>query len=406
MFKNRYFYISLPRSETLMNEYLIIGAGLQGEAIAYDILKFDINSRITIADKFLDKALKVRERLKSNRIDAAYADASNLEQMIGLMNGKNIAIGAASYEYNELLTKAAIVTKTNFIDLGGNNTIVAKQFALSEEAKKAGITVIADVGVAPGAFTTLAIHGVTLIGEVKYIHGAVGGLPQEPKGSLLYQKVFDDEGLINEYTEPVEILDNYQLKTIEPLTGIQKMVIDDRKFSDEKTFPGRKVTLEAAFTSGGSSTLAKTYDGKIESLWYKTLRYPGHWDKIRFLYDLGLFSKEKFGNTTLREITKQGINKMIQYDGEDMLIMKMCVGNDKEKVDIQLVDFYDKTTGHSAMQRTTGYSAAIVAEMIVDKTIRSKGTLKIEESVSPIRFINAWKERDIDLKTIRSERIE
>lgn len=385
-----------------MNEYLIVGAGLQGEAIAYDVLKFDNNSRIILADKFPESAVHIKNRLKSSRAEAIpySVDASDIRQMIELMNGKNIAIGAASYAFNELLTKAAIASQTNFIDLGGNNTVVEKQFMLSEAAKRAGITVITDTGVAPGANSAVVKEGENIIGSVKYVHSFCGGLPIDPVGELKYMSVFNTSGLINEYIEPVEVLDNYKLKIVEPLTGIEDILIKDDRF------PDGKLLLEAAFTSGGSSTLAKTYEGKIKSLDYKTLRYPGHWDRIRMLYKLGFFGQEEVKGIKPREISEYLIEKAIKYDGKDMLILKVRVGNDREKIDFQVVDFYNDTTKHSAMQRMTGYSAAIVAEMIVNNVIREKGVLKIEESVSPVKFINAWKERDINLEITHTKKID
>jgi lysine 6-dehydrogenase len=377
-----------------MNEYLIIGgAGLQGESIAYDILKFDPKSRVIIADKSLNDALKVRKRLNSNRVDVAYADASNLEQMLGLMGRADIAIGSAGYKYNELLTKAAIATKTHFCDLGGNNTIVEKQFELIKEAKKAGIKIIPDCGIAPGAVSILAMYGISQIKNPSYIHESVGGLPQEPKGVLNYMEVFSITGLINEYIEPVEILHDYKLKIVDPLGGRENILIKDSKFPDGRLF------LEAAYTSGGSSTLAKTFKGKIKTLDYKTLRYPEHWDQIKLLYDLGFFSEEKINDVTPRFVSEKLIKRAISYKGKDMLIAKVAVGNDKEEIELQLVDFYNDKTGHSAMQRTTGYSVAIIAEMMINGAIKGAGVMKLEECVPPEKFIDAWKEREMNLKT-------
>ena len=124
-----------------------------------------------------------------------------------------------------MLAKAAIKAKCNFVDLGGNNTIVKKEFSLSNQAKKAGISIIPDSGLAPGLVSNLSALGIEELGKekVQSVELRVGGLPQKPKGDLQYMIVFSVKGLINEYIEPVKIIEKFKVKTIKPMEPTEKI---------------------------------------------------------------------------------------------------------------------------------------------------------------------------------------
>lgn len=375
-----------------MNNYLIVGAGLQAEAIAYDLLKFDQDSKITIVDKYFSKSMNIR-KLNTRRVIAEPGDASELDEMIQLMKGKDVAIGASSYKHNVVLTKAAIITGTNFLDLGGSNSIAEQQFTLDKEAKDVNICVVPNTGVGPGADCTAFVLAYGLIEKPKYARMLVGGNPQNPWGEFKYMGVFSYEGLIQEYVMPVEIIQNGKRIIVEPLTGIEDILYKDQRLT------GGEVMLEATRTSGGLSTLAKTFEGKIETLEYKTLRYPGHWKLIKKMYDNGDFREDQFiKGKSRRQISQELFEKEMGYKDRDVIFLQVIVGNDEKEVRLQMTDFYDDATGHTAMQRTTGYSASIIAQMIAKGEIKDKGVLYVEKSIPPSRFFEEWSKRGINLE--------
>jgi lysine 6-dehydrogenase len=163
---------------------VILGAGRMGLGAAYDLIHNSPGVElVTIADFDFSKAEEVAKKVGGNIIPLQI-DAANEAEIIKLFEAHDSAISCVNYWYNASLSKAAIATKTNFCDLGGNNYIVDEQLALDEEAKAAGINIIPDCGLAPGMVSILAMHGAKRFDEIEEIHIRVGGLPQHPKTLL------------------------------------------------------------------------------------------------------------------------------------------------------------------------------------------------------------------------------
>lgn len=381
--------------------YLVIGAGGMGEAIAYDLLQDEDTESVNVVDRFSESLERVKANLSDSRLTIGIADAGDVVMMRKLMKPVSVSIGAASYEYNAILAKIAIDTHTHFCDLGGNNTIVGAEFALHAQARDAGVKIIPDCGIAPGAVSTLVRFGIDEmfaqgLGMPDEVCIRVGGLPRHPQGPLKHMKVFSVRGLINEYIEDTEVLENGKRKLIKSLNGIEPIIFHDERFNNGV------LELEAAYTSGGSSTLTKTYQGEIQKLDYKTIRYPGHWEKIQVMAQLGLFDNAEVisngMNITPRDFTEQFIDKIISYKDEDMLLVRVTLIKDNDRLEYDMIDSQDKRTGHTAMQRTTGYSAAIVAKMMATNMITGNGVMTIEQNVPPKEFIAEWKKRGMLLK--------
>ena len=261
---------------------LVLGAGRMGHGAAYDLVHNSPGvEQVTVADFELGKAELVASQVGTGRIDARQVDASDYSAVRDLMQGHASVISCVNYWYNESLSKAAIETKANFCDLGGNNYVVDAQLALDREAKAAGTNIIPDCGLAPGMVSILAMHGAAKFDEIDEIHIRVGGLPQDPQPPLDYQLVFSVEGLINEYVEAARVVRDGRIAEVESMTELESLSFDG--------FP----PLEAFQTSGGTSTLPDTFLGKIRELDYKTIRYAGHCEKFKTMIDLGLCSSEE-----------------------------------------------------------------------------------------------------------------
>ncbi len=260
---------------------LVLGAGRMGHGAVFDLIHNspDVES-VTVADFDLKKAEAVAEAVDTSRVVPRHIDAGVYSDAVDLMRGHDSVISCVNYWHNVSLSKAAIETKTNFCDLGGNNYVVDEQLGLDAEAKAAGINIIPDCGLAPGMVSILAMHGAAKFEEIEEIHIRVGGLPQKPEPPLNYQLVFSVEGLINEYIEVARVIRDGKIVTVESLTEIEDLSFEG--------FPA----LEAFQTSGGTSTLPDTFLGKIRELDYKTIRYAGHCDKFKTMIDLGLCSSD------------------------------------------------------------------------------------------------------------------
>lgn len=372
-------------------KYLVFGCGMQGEAIAHDLLRSPGTERVTLVDRSEERVSALAGRLQDPRIVGSPADATDEIFVAALMSGHDCVIGAASYELNLGLTRAAIAAGCHYCDLGGNNDVVAEQFLLADDAVSRGLRILPDCGIAPGAVSVLAKLAVSRVPDAERVLIRVGGLPQTPRGPLKYGLVFSARGLVSNYCEPTEILWDGKRETVPSLGG-----------REYQHFPSL-ARLEAAYTSGGSSTLTKTYEGRIKYLDYKTLRWEGHWDVVATLRELGLFAADRVidvGGLTLtpRDFTERFLESTLPKGEPDMLVLRVAALNQyRVGVVYDLVDRADPATGHSAMQRTTGYSASIIAQMLVSGEIAPAGVLRHEDVVPAERFIEEWAKRGITL---------
>ncbi len=376
-----------------MSDFLVIGAGIQGEAIVYDLLhNASEKNNVVLADPDRSNLDGVVDRVGPDRLRTVQVDASDAGAAAVHMKGIDAVISAAPYDLNYDLAEAAVLSGKHFVDLGGNNAIVEKQFTLDSLAKKQGAKVVPDCGIAPGAVSILVKRGIENIGIPDYVKIRVGGLPQCPQGALNYMKVFSVHGLVNEYMMPTEVLRRGRRRMVESMTGIEDMFFSEL---------GK---MEAAYTSGGSSTLSQTYEGTIQELDYKTIRFPGHFRIVHDWWKQGLFDETPGSEgLSMRDKTEQMIEDMIDYEGLDMMVIRIemgrDVGTDHERLlGYEMIDRYDTKLEHSAMQRTTGYSASIIAQMLVNNTIKDTGVLYQERSVPADEFVRQWKNRGIVLE--------
>jgi len=373
---------------------LVLGAGLQGGAAAFDLLRNPDVERVGLADLSGARLDQARVRLGDRRVTTHELDCSDFERATELMAEYDACLSAVNYWYNYDLTRAAIAAGTHFCDLGGNNEVVAQQLSLDAQAFAAGITVVPDCGLAPGMANILAAHGMRRLDEITSVRIRVGGLPQHPKPPLDYQLVFAVEGLINEYVERCIVIRDGVKLSVEPLTEIEEL-----------EFPEPFGTLEAFNTSGGLSTLPRTFAGKVRDMDYKTIRYPGHGAKMRALYELGMFSTETVpvGDTEVRprQVTGRVLERLLDSNGPDVVLVRVTVLGTKHggrrRLEYEIVDHYDAANGITAMMRCTAYPASIILQMLGAKQIEPRGVIVQERCVPAEAFIAALAKRDIQV---------
>ncbi|RCK73047.1 MAG: L-lysine dehydrogenase [Ignavibacteriae bacterium] len=378
---------------------LVIGAGMMGSALAYDLAHSNMFDEVLISDVNLQKAVGVAEKINKN-VEPIQLDVNNYDDVIDLMSGVDVVISAVPYSYNYLLTKASLEAEKHFLDLGGSNEILKKQLQLNEKAKEIGVSIIPNCGLAPGLVNILAVEGAKEFDLVDEIHLRVGGLPQHPRPPLNYQIVFSAEGLLNEYTEPVEVIRNGKFEIVNSLDDVEEII-----------FPEPFGALEAFNTSGGLSTLCQYFLGKVKELDYKTIRYKGHCEKIKTLLELGFASNETLiiGNTitTPREFFIDLLSKKLNYNDEDVVLLKTEIKGEiehKPKILVyEMIDYFDKANQISAMMRTTSYPTSIIAQMLLDGRINERGVVPPEYCTNADEMIKELRKRDIFIaKTIIS----
>jgi lysine 6-dehydrogenase len=377
--------------------YVVLGAGLQGVAAAYDFARFGDAERVVLADvneAIAKKAAnRVNKLLKSKLVSSAKVNVKNEKQVQRLLKGADVCLSAVPYYFNVALSQIAIAAGCNFLDLGGNTDVVWQQHKLHKAAKKAGVTIAPDCGLAPGMANILAAHGVRQIKNPRRAKIYVGGLPQQPKPPLGYRLFFNIEGLTNEYFGQAHILKNGKLTVTETFTELEQI-----------EFPAPVGKCEAFTTYGGASTCPWTFEGQLEEYFEKTVRYPGHYEKMKTIYDLGLLDLRpvKVDNKSIipRNVFHEVVGpKLESHDPKDVVVLRVVVEGDSEKVVFDMLDFYDDTTGFTAMQRTTGFGATIVGIMLANGQAPA-GSIRLERDIDSEKYIAEMRHRNFDLKIV------
>ncbi len=364
-------------------------------AIAYDLARNQNISQVVVGDIRLEDACRLARFVKSRKIKPVRADATDYREVLKTIKDSSCVIGSTTYSHNYLLTKACLQARANFCDLGGNIYIVRKQRALHKQAQKAGITVIPDCGLAPGMVNVLAYHWAKEFDSIEILKIRVGGLPQKPQNLLNYQLVFSVEGLINEYIEDAVILKNGRRQIVPSMTGVEEL-------SFAKPF----AELEAFYTSGGTSTLPETLARRVKNLDYKTIRYPGHSRFIKLMMDLGLFSSQAIvinGQKIIpRQLSAHLLTKYLPANQPDVVLIRVQLQGKRQGKKVSLtydcVDFYDRKTKLTAMQRTTGFPVAIIAQMLAEGRIKEKGVVPQELCVPGELFLKELHSRNIKFR--------
>jgi len=375
-------------------DVLILGAGMMGRAIAYDLNNFSHFQIITLCDNDKKTLATAKQFLKGTNVKTSILNVAHTDEVKKKFHGVDVAISAVPYRYNYRLATIAVETKTHFVDLGGNNDIVAQERRLHQKAKKNGVLLIPDSGLAPGLVSIITHDIVNTLDTVDSVKIRVGGVPVNPKPPLHYQIVFSPYGLINEYVEDAVVLDSGKILKKESMTEVETI-----------KFPQPFGTMEAFLTSGGCSTLPSTYKNTITYLDYKTIRYPGHCETIKVLLDLGFADETPLcrGNQTMtpRDFLAAMLRKNIPTQGDDVVLLKVTgkgTRNGKKYCrTYTLIDYCDTVHHISAMMRTTGYPVSITAQMIENGTLKKRGVLCPEEIIPPAPFFKELKKRDISL---------
>jgi lysine 6-dehydrogenase len=371
---------------------LVVGAGMMGWAAAFDMARSEQVTAVTLADndeQRLNQAVGRISRLTgSNKVTAAPLDAADTGAGLELMRGHDGVLSAVPYFFNLGLAKAAIRAGCHFADLGGNNTVVQQEFKRELQAQAAGVAIAPDCGLSPGMASILGGELLRRIGgKADALKIYVGGLPQNPQPPFNYQLVFSVEGLINEYSEPAKVLRGGEIVTVEPLTEVEAFHMEG--------FP----ELEAFHTSGGTSTLPETFQGQVGECFEKTLRYPGHVDKLRTLYDLGLFSNEKRRINGVMIAPRQAVaclfEEKFKSDEPEVTILRVEAHHDDMIASFSMIDYTDTATGMTSMMRTTAWPASIVLQMLIAGQITKRGGIHQEIDVPAQLFLSEMTRRGI-----------
>lgn len=352
---------------------IVLGAGLVGGPMALDLAK-DSKFDVAIADINPANLLAVEQRWKSlsvkgfqtgKPLQTIRQDLSDPAQVTKLVSDFDMAVNAVPGFMGFRTLNAILEAGKNAVDIA---FFIEDPFELDDLAKRKGVTAIMDMGVAPGMCNVLIGYADSLLDETEEVLYMVGGLPVVREWPYEYKAVFSPVDVIEEYTRPARFIENGKM--------VVKPALSDPELLD---FPGIG-TLEA-FNTDGLRSLAHTV--KCRNMKEKTLRYPGHIEKMRMLRETGFFSLEEveIKGAMIRpmDLTARLLfPKWKLNEGEaDITVMKVVVEGTKEGRRIRyswdLIDRYDEPTGIHSMARTTGYTATTAVRMIADGIYTRKG---------------------------------
>jgi lysine 6-dehydrogenase len=377
---------------------LVLGAGLQGSACAFDLLQNPEVTEVRLADLHTEHLPEFLVPYSKDRLIFTPLDVRDREAVLALMRSADAVMSAIPYYFNLDLATLAVEAGTHFCDLGGNTQIVFEQKKLQAEAQKKGITVIPDCGLAPGMVNILAEYGISRLDQVETVRIFVGGIPEDPEPPLNYQIVYSLEGVLDYYTTLSWVLRDGKRTQVKALSEIEAV-----------SFAEPVGALEAFHTAGGLSTMAWRYEGKIPTMEYKTLRYPGHAKIMEAIRDLGLLDTEpvdvKGARVSPRDVIVSVIGpKLTKPNGRDIVALRVIVEGKKsgkaKRIEWELIDRFDAARGISAMERTTGYSLSITGQMQARGEIGKTGVYTPDECVPAEKYIAELAKRGVAIREL------
>jgi lysine 6-dehydrogenase len=373
--------------------YIVLGAGRQGTAAAYDLARFGDASRVTLTDVEQGRAKagadRVNELLGRQGADAMALDVRDERTVHDAIKGHDVALSCVPYFFNLGITKAAIAAGVSFCDLGGNTDIVRQQHGLNAEAKRARVRIVPDCGMGPGMGNTLGVYAMSLLDHAEHVYLYDGGIPQNPRPPWNYLVSFSVEGLTNEYYGGITVLRDGKLVHLPCFTELEMIEVE----------PLGK--LEAFVVAGGVSTAPWTFQGKLQTYQLKILRYPGSFAQLKAFSDLGLFELDPVQVDGKPVVPRHVFHALFEPKVHTDVVKDICIiraravgtkeGRQAEAV-VEVIDYYDEATGFSSMQRTTGWHLSIVAAMMA-RGETPIGSIPLEIAVPGDAFVREARKR-------------
>jgi saccharopine dehydrogenase-like NADP-dependent oxidoreductase len=345
---------------TAMYPVLLVGAGKIGEAVAkfladtreYDVLVVDVDP--ASLDRLAGEG-GVRTRV---------VDVMDAHELADAMSGRRAVLSAVSYAQNPAIAAGALEHGLTYFDLTEDVVTTRIIRGLSESARP-GQIFMPQCGLAPG-FVSIATNALAgYFDSVSELRLRVGALPVFPTNEMKYNLTWSTDGLINEYGNPCEAIHEGKLINLLPLEGLEQFNLDG-------------VDYEAFNTSGGVGTLAETFEGRAQTLNYKTIRYRGHRALMKFLmFDLHM--NEHRGQ--LKEIFERAVPVTLQ----DLVLIFCTVKGRKDGRYVEMTDARKVYAGEfrgrfcSAIQTTTAAAMCAVLDMHVAGRLPTQGFVKQEQ---------------------------
>lgn len=354
---------------------VVFGAGMMGSVVIGDLAESSEVTEILACDIDEERLQCILASDDTGKVRTRTLDVSDTAKVSGVLEGAFCAVSALVHEFSMGVLRASIDTGVHLVDLVGSRP--EEKLALDEAAKDSDALIIPGFGLAPGLTNVAIGRGFHLLDAVETAVAKVGGLPSDPQPPLQYQVLYSMVSTFNQYVRDAIIVRDGQVARVPALSDLE---IDE--------YPEPLGRCES-FVTDGLSTLPFTLD--LEGIRYmaeKTVRYPGHADKITTLVECGLFDIEPVTVDGTPVIPRRVLDALLEPrlttdDPRDISVMRGEIigvrGGVRTGLRYQLVDFYDEDIGMTSMARTTAYPCATAVRMLIRGEIPERGVKGPEE---------------------------
>ena len=341
-----------------MKDIFIIGGGKIGETIARFLAETP-DYAVTVADRASGALARLPDALP---VRPLVLDATDGEALQGAMEGQYAVINASPYFLTLPIAQAARAAGIHYLDLTEDVRSTAKVKGIAADAATAFIP---QCGLAPGFISIVANDLARRFDTLNSVRMRVGALPIYPTNAIKYNLTWSTEGLINEYCQPGEAIVDGELRQTLPLEGREEFSLDG-------------VRYEAFNTSGGLGTLCDTFKGRVRTMDYRSVRYPGHCDIMKvLLHDLELSDRQEL----LKDILENAIPATMQ----DVVLIFVTVSgtiNGRLLQESSVSKIYNRVmygTHLSGIQITTASGACAVLDLLAEGAIAQSGFVRQED---------------------------
>lgn len=347
----------MSTANRIINQVGVIGLGKVGELVAG--LLTDAGFKVQAYDVVAHPGL---------RFETAELDVADSGALLEALRGVDAVVSCLPYDRNVTVAEAAAAVGCHYFDL--TEDVATTQRVVELAARHPDVAFVPQCGLAPGLIGIVGASLAKGFDTIRSIELKVGALPQNPTGLLGYAFNWSAEGVVNEYLNDCEVLRSGRRQMVPAMEEKERVVIGG-------------IELEAALTSGGLGTMCQTYEGRVQRLDYKTLRYPGHFDQMHFLFDeLGLREcREEVGRILVK--AKPPVNDDIVYlhaavegvkDGQPFRENHV-----RGYLPITLPDWEGTERTWRAISWTTASSAVAVVELVADGRLPRAGFVRQED---------------------------
>lgn len=351
-----------------------------GTTVVTEMAKFLENDRITAVDVNQASIDRCLASANNPKVIGKVAALQTEEDIAHVLKDADVAVACLPHSLSLTAIKAAISSNCHLVDLVGSQFM--EKMDLDEQAKRAGVIIVPGCGVAPGITNFLAAQGIDLLDEADEAVMICGGIPMHPIPPLWYQVVYRLESLLQLYTKPAIAIQDGEIVELAPLSNLQEI-----------TFPEPVGLCETVITDAHST--AFMLNGKVKNLYEKTVRYPGHWGKMKVIGELGFLDDTtvaiKGTTITPRAFAEKVLASKMEGDSDkDITVLRVEVTGMKDgkrtKHLWEMVDLYDCERNISSMAKTTALPSLLIAKLIAKRQITETGVIPIESLIIRDRF--------------------